>query len=67
MLWCPATPDRLDFLRRFADHFGLPAEHGAANLGLDHLINQRPGRPRRFSLLPADIPLPAAPGSARFR
>jgi hypothetical protein len=71
-LWCPAAPDGLDFLQRFADHFGLAAEHSGANLGLDHLIDQiradprrfslLPADPRRFSLLPADLPLPGRTG-----
>ncbi len=61
-LWCPAAPDRLDFLQRFADHFGLAAEHSGANLGLDHLIDRIRADPRRFSLLPADIPLPGGTG-----
>ncbi len=62
VLWCPAAPDRLDFLRRFADHFGLAAEHAGANLGLDHLIDRVRADPRRFCLLPADIPLPDGAG-----
>ena len=61
-LWCPAAPDRLDFLQRFADHFGLAAEHSGANLGLDHLIDRIRADPLRFSLLPADLPLPDGAG-----
>ena len=56
-LWCPASLHRLDFLRHFADHFGIAAEEGGANLGLDHLIDRIRADPCRFSLLPADIPL----------
>ena len=61
-LWCPAAPGRLDFLQRFAAHFGLATEHSGANLGLDHLIDRLRADPRRFSLLPAEIPLPAGAG-----
>jgi DNA-binding transcriptional LysR family regulator len=62
ILWCPASLDRLDFLRHFAGHFGIEAEEGGANLGLDHLIDCIRAEPRRFSLLPADIPLPDSAG-----
>jgi len=61
-LWCPAALDRLDFLRHFADYFGIAAEEGGANLGLDHLVDRIRAAPRRFSLLPADIPLPGGAG-----
>jgi hypothetical protein len=47
-----ARPARL--LRHFAGHFGIEAEEGGANLGLDHLIDRIRVEPRRFSLLPAD-------------
>jgi DNA-binding transcriptional LysR family regulator len=58
VLWSPAALGKLDFIRRFADEFGIPAEDGTANLGLDHLIGYIRSGPRRFSLLPADVPLP---------
>jgi DNA-binding transcriptional LysR family regulator len=61
-LWCPAALDRLDFLRHFAERFGVPVEEGGANLGLDHLIDRIRAVPQRFSLLPADLPLPADAG-----
>lgn len=61
-LWRPAALDWLDFLRRFAGHFGIPAGHGGANLGMDHLIDRIRAGPRRFSLLPADVPLPDGAG-----
>ncbi len=61
-LWCPAALDRLDFLRQFAGQFGISAEHGGANLGLDHLIDGIRASSRRFTLLPADIPLPGGAG-----
>lgn len=61
-LWCPAALGRLDFLRHFADSFGISAEADGANLGLDHLIGRLRAGPRRFTLLPADLPLPGAAG-----
>jgi DNA-binding transcriptional LysR family regulator len=51
-LWCPAALDRLDFLRHFAERFGIPVEEGGANLGLDHLIDRIRATPQRLSLLP---------------
>lgn len=62
ILWCPAALGKLDFLQRFADHFGIPVEDGAANLGLDHLIRHVRTDSSRFSLLPADITLPEDAG-----
>jgi DNA-binding transcriptional LysR family regulator len=62
ILWSPAALSKLDFLRHFASHFGIPAEDGAANLGLDHLISHLHADYRRFTLLPADIPLPKDTG-----
>ena len=62
ILWCTASLDRLDFLRHFAGQFGIEVEEGGANLGLDHLIDRIRAEPRRFSLLPADIPLPDSAG-----
>ena len=59
---CPADLGRLDFLRRFADHFGIAVEDGAVNLGLDHLISHVRADRRRFTLLPADVALPAGAG-----
>lgn len=56
-LWCPAALGKLDFLRHFADRFGIATEEGGANLGLDHLIDRVRAGPGRFSLLPAEIPL----------
>lgn len=61
-LWCPAALNRLDFLRHFADEFGIVTEEGGANLGLDHLIDRIAAEPGRFSLLPAEIPLPEGAG-----
>ena len=49
-------------MRRFADHFGIAVTDGGVNLGLDHLISHVRADRRRFSLLPADIPLPGDAG-----
>ena len=62
VLWSPASLGKLDFLPRFATHFAIPAQDGAANLGLDHLIRHIRANPRHFTLLPADIPLPKDAG-----
>ncbi|HET7018588.1 MAG TPA: LysR family transcriptional regulator [Streptosporangiaceae bacterium] len=62
ILWSPADLGRLDFLRQFADHFGIQAQASAANLGLDHLIAGIRADSQRFSLLPAELPLPPAAG-----
>jgi DNA-binding transcriptional LysR family regulator len=61
-LWCPAALDRLDFLRHFAGDFGIAAVSGGANLGLGHLAGQIRAGPGRFTLMPADLPLPAETG-----
>ncbi len=57
-LWFPAAIDRLDYLRRFAAHFGVPADFGGVNLGLGALAEHLRAEPRQVSLLPADAPLP---------
>jgi DNA-binding transcriptional LysR family regulator len=62
VLWTPGALDRLDFLHRFAEHFGIRDHAEGANLGLDHFLADLATDPRRFSLLPADVPLPEAPG-----
>ncbi|MEU9719649.1 LysR family transcriptional regulator [Streptomyces sp. NPDC047976] len=62
VLWAPGTPDRLDFLHRFADRFGVPDRASGINLGLGHFLAEVAGDPRRFSLVPADLPLPDVPG-----
>ena len=61
ILWSPATVGKLDFLRRFADHFGIGVEDGGVNLGLNHLISHVRADRRRFALLPAEL---AQPGPA---
>jgi hypothetical protein len=62
VMWSPAAVGKLDFLRRFADQFGIPVEDSAVNLGLDHLLGHIRADARRFALLPADIPLPGGAG-----
>jgi DNA-binding transcriptional LysR family regulator len=58
----PAAASRLDFLVRFADEFGIPDRSEGPNLGFAHFIDRVSAGPRSFSLLPADVLLPA--GSA---
>lgn len=43
VLWTPGPLDRLDFLKRFADHFGIRHRAAGANLGLDHFVSHRRG------------------------
>ncbi|MFD8235868.1 LysR family transcriptional regulator [Streptomyces sp. NPDC059696] len=62
VLWAPGALDRLDFLHRFARRFGIPTTATALNLGLDRFLAEVVADPRRFSLLPADVPLPDVPG-----
>ena len=62
VLWAPAALYRLDFLAGFAEEFGIATGHEGANLGLSHLLSQIRDEPRRFSLLPADMALPANSG-----
>ncbi|MEU8514473.1 LysR family transcriptional regulator [Kitasatospora sp. NPDC048722] len=58
----PAAVDRLDFLTRFADRFGIEERAGSTNLGLEHFVEQVRAAPGCFSLVPADVPLPDRPG-----
>ncbi|MFJ7338494.1 LysR family transcriptional regulator [Streptomyces sp. NPDC101116] len=62
VLWAPGTLDRLDFLHRFARRFDIPTTATTLNLGLAHFLGEVVADPRRFSLLPADVPLPDVPG-----
>ncbi|MDV5150009.1 LysR family transcriptional regulator [Streptomyces sp. SBC-4] len=62
VLWAPGPLDRLDFLHRFADRFGIRDRAASVNLGLAHFLGEVAADPRRFSLLPADVPLPEVPG-----
>jgi DNA-binding transcriptional LysR family regulator len=61
ILWAPAALTKLDFLRRFADRFGVATESGV-NLGSEHLVAALRANRRRFALLPADAPLPVDAG-----
>ncbi|MEU8120327.1 LysR family transcriptional regulator [Spirillospora sp. NPDC049024] len=61
-LWFPAAADRLDFINRFCEEFGVRAVSGGANLGVEHLLAGLPAEPGRITLFPADAPLPGAPG-----
>ncbi|MBS2539132.1 LysR family transcriptional regulator [Catenulispora sp. NF23] len=58
VLWSPAALERLDFYRRFAEHFDISAEAGTANLGIGHFLEQVAADPTRFALVPADLELP---------
>lgn len=57
-LWCPAELTRLDFLRRFADEFGITRRQDGPNLGPDHLVQHIRTDPTCFTLFPSDAPLP---------
>lgn len=54
----PRDGGRLDFLKRFADAFGVAAWAAGPNLGLEHFVDHLRTDPASFSLLPADSPLP---------
>ncbi|MFE1449805.1 LysR family transcriptional regulator [Streptomyces olivaceoviridis] len=62
VLWAPGPLDRLDFLHQFADRFAIRNRATSVNLGLAHFLAEVAAGPRRFSLLPADVPLPEVPG-----
>lgn len=62
VLWAPGALDRLDFLHRFADRFGIQNTDTSVNLGLAHFLAEVTEDPRRFALVPADVPLPHVPG-----
>ncbi|TGB07594.1 LysR family transcriptional regulator [Streptomyces sp. MZ04] len=62
VLWAPGALDRLDFLHRFAERFGIQDTATSVNLGLDHFLAEVAEEPQRFSLVPADVPLPEVPG-----
>ncbi|MEU2721900.1 LysR family transcriptional regulator [Streptomyces smyrnaeus] len=61
VLWSPGPLHRLDFLDRFADRFGIENTAASVNLGLAHFLAEMTQEPRRFSLVPADVPLPQVP------
>src|ERR1700677_1681003 len=54
----PAAGERLDFLTRFADQFGIGSRRYGPNLGLGHLLDRVRGEPGAFTLLPAHAELP---------
>jgi DNA-binding transcriptional LysR family regulator len=62
LLWTPGPLSRLDFLSRFADHFGVERHFDGVNLGLEHFAAQIAADPTCFSLFPPDCPLPDVPG-----
>jgi DNA-binding transcriptional LysR family regulator len=55
----PAAGERLDFLTRFADRFGIGSRSYGPNLGLGHLLDRVRDQAGGFTLLPADAELPA--------
>ncbi len=61
-LLLPATAERLDFLRHFAQRFSLRTAPGEANLGFDHLLARAREVPDSVVLLPAELPLPPGCG-----
>ncbi|UOB07618.1 LysR family transcriptional regulator [Streptomyces sp. HP-A2021] len=61
-LWAPSALNRLDFLHRFADRFDIQNTATSVNLGPAHFLAEVTADPRRFSLMPADVPLPQVPG-----
>ncbi|MEU3845029.1 LysR family transcriptional regulator [Streptomyces sp. NPDC028635] len=62
LLWAPGPLDRLDFLHQFAERFAVRTSGTSINLGLAHFLAEVADEPNRFSLLPADVPLPDVPG-----
>ncbi|WP_424888506.1 LysR family transcriptional regulator [Streptomyces sp. XH2] len=62
VLWSPGALDRLDFLHQFAERFGIRDRTAGVNLGLVHFLTEVAASAARFSLLPADVPLPKIPG-----
>ncbi|MEU6039789.1 LysR family transcriptional regulator [Actinomadura sp. NPDC047616] len=61
VLWTPGPLHRLDFLHRFTERFGIRDHIEDPNLGLEHCLTDLAADPRRFCLLPADVPLPPHP------
>jgi DNA-binding transcriptional LysR family regulator len=54
----PAAAERLDFLTRFADRFGIQSRSCGPNLGLGHLLDRLRGQAGAFTLMPADVDVP---------
>ncbi|GAA1263955.1 LysR family transcriptional regulator [Kitasatospora nipponensis] len=57
-LLLPAALDRLDFLQRFAERFGVAGVVVEANLGVEHFLPRLRDVPDGFTLVPAEVPLP---------
>jgi DNA-binding transcriptional LysR family regulator len=56
----PAAAQRLDYLGRFADRFGIAGRSAGPNLGMDEFLERIGTGGDCFSLLPADLPPPGA-------
>lgn len=61
-LWFPAPAERIEFLRSFAERFGVPADFGGINLGLEPFFGHLHDHPGRFSLLCSEVEVPLAAG-----
>lgn len=61
-LWFPAPREKVEFLAAFTERFAVPADFGGVNLGLDALLGHLRARPDLFSLLCAEIDVPAGAG-----
>lgn len=61
-LWFPAPRAKVEFLRAFAERFAVPDDFGGINLGLDPFLAHLAGHPELFSLLCADVEVPAGSG-----
>lgn len=59
-LLLPAALVRLEFLQRFAERFELTSLAVESNLGAEHFLAHLAATPTAVTLLPADVPLPAA-------
>ncbi|MEU4125360.1 LysR family transcriptional regulator [Streptomyces virginiae] len=62
VMWAPGALERLDFLHQFAERFDIRNRAASVNLGLAHFLAEVAQDPHRFSLLPADVPLPEVTG-----
>ncbi|WP_214320896.1 LysR family transcriptional regulator [Nonomuraea sediminis] len=58
-LWFPADAARLEFLRLFAEEFGLPHAFGGVNLGMEANLDHLRATPGHYILLPAEAPVAA--------
>jgi DNA-binding transcriptional LysR family regulator len=61
-LWFPAPRDKIEFLGAFAERFGIPADFGGINLGLEPFFAHLRDHPEHFSLLCSEVDVPAAAG-----